>query len=619
MSRCRPAARASLLFGLCALLAPLPRVQAQEAPRDFPEQQPAGTPPALEKTMFPQVRTMHAMVAGGNNFVTEAGLRILHEGGNAVDAGVAAMLAAAVTEEDHFSMGGEAPILIKLKDAPVQVVSGVGRAPKLATLAFYAQRPLLPWERAERKPPIPSQGILAATTPGMVDGALLALRQYGTLSFAQVAQPAIELADAFPTTEILAGTLQRVAGMLRRWPVSWAYFTASSGGRLPQPGEIFRQPQLAATLRAMVQAERRGGDERSAAIDAVRDYFYRGPVARKMGACSEANGGLVRYADIAAFKASIEVPTSVMFHGYEIVKPGFWTQGPVMLEMLNLLEGYDLKAMGHNSPAYLHTLVEAAKLAFADRDAFYGDPDFAKVPAQELLSKDYATRRRRLIDPDKAMLHSIPGDIPGYGGPLPDAQRPPLHVKDTTSLAVVDAHGNVFSATPSGAWLPSVKAGDTGISFGSRLQSFVTQPSHPNVLQAGKRPRVTLSPTLILKDGRPLYAVNTPGGDNQDQAMLQVILNMLVFGMTPQQAVEAPRFQTDALYASFGNHEYKPGDLSLEARIDARTADALRAKGHDVTVRGPWSNASAPSVIKLAGTHLEGGADPRRGRFVNGY
>ncbi|WP_231802347.1 gamma-glutamyltransferase family protein [Stenotrophomonas sp. MMGLT7] len=606
-------------LGAWAVLEPgLAQAQQNAAPPDFPEQVRSGAP-APERTMFPQVRTMKAMVAGGNNFVTEAGLRILRQGGNAVDAGVAAMLAGAVTEEDHFSMGGEAPILVKLQGRPVAVVSGIGTAPALATPQFYAGRPPLPWERADRRPPIPSQGILATTTPGMVDGALLALREYGRLSFAQVAQPAIELAEAFPVTEVLADTLKRDEGMLRRWPNSWSYFTGDSAGRLPVAGDIFRQPQLAATLRAMVQAERQAGGEREAAIDAVRDYFYRGPVARKMGEFSEANGGLVRYGDIAAFAAEIDTPRSTTFHGYEIVKPGFWTQGPVMLQMFNILEGYDLQAMGHNSPQYLHTLAEAAKLAFADRDTFYGDPKFAKVPERVLLSKAYAAQRRGLIDPDKAMLRSIPGRIRGYGGPLPDAGGTPLEVKDTTSLAVVDAQGNVFSATPSGAWLPSVKAGDTGISFGTRLQSFVVQAGHPNVLQKGKRPRVTLSPTLILKDGQPVYAVNTPGGDNQDQAMLQVILNMIVFGMTPQQAVEAPRFQTNALYASFGNHEYKPGDLSLESRIDAATAAALKARGHDVTVRGPWSNASAPSVIRLAGTHLEGGADPRRARFVDGY
>ncbi|WP_078059603.1 gamma-glutamyltransferase family protein [Xanthomonas massiliensis] len=608
------------LLAMSALaLAPLAGAQrAAPPPLDFPEQVRAGAEDTSEATMFPQVRTVHAMVAGGNNFVTEAGLRMLRAGGNAVDAGVAATLAAAVTEEDHFSMGGEMPVLIKLKGRPTTVISGVGTAPALATVDFYTHRPLLPWEHADRKPPIPSQGILATTTPGMVDGVLLALRQYGTMSFAEVAAPAIELAGAFPTTEILASTLARDAPMLRRWPASVSYFFQKDGN-LPKAGDIFRQPQLVATLRAMAEAERTAGGSREKRIDAVRDYFYRGPVARKIGEFSEHNGGLVRYEDIAAFKAEVDRPRGTTFHGYEILKPGFWTQGPVMLEALNLLEGYDLKAMGHNSPQYLHTLAEAAKLAFADRDKYYGDPHFARIPEAELLSKQYAASRRALIDPDKASLRSQPGDIPGYGGPLPGEDLGHVDVKDTTCVAVVDAAGNVFSATPSGAWSPMVMAGDTGIAFGSRLQSFVVQAGHPNVLEKGKRPRVTLSPTLILKDGEPVFAVTTPGGDNQDQAMLQVILNMIVFGMTPQQAVEAPRFQTNALYASFGTHDYKAGDMSLENRIPEEVARALQAKGHVVTVRGPWSNASAPVVIKLAGDHLEGGADPRRGRFVDGY
>lgn len=609
------------LSAAAVLLAlPLLAVSQQAAPPAFPEQVRGSVAPAPEKTMFPQVRSMHAMVAGGNNFVTEAGVRILHQGGNAVDAGVAAMLAGAVTEEDHFSMGGEVPILVKLKNQPVHVVSGVGVAPALATVDFYLKRPAEPWETKATQPPVPTQGILATTTPGMVDGALLALREYGTMSFAQVVQPALDLADGgFPSTEVLSETLKRDEKLLRTWPTSWRYFTYGLDGKLPNAGEVFKQPQLAATLRGMVQAEQQAGGDRAHAIDAVRDYFYRGPVAKKIGQFSEEHGGLVRYDDIAAFHAEIDAPRSTTFHGYEIVKPGFWTQGPVMLEMFNLLEGYDLKAMGHNSPQYLHTIVEAAKLAFADRDKYYGDPKFSRIPERVLLSKDYAAQRRKLIDPDHAMLKSIPGEIKGYGGPLPDADRKPLNVKDTTSLAVVDAQGDVFSATPSGAWLPSLKAGDTGISFGSRLQSFVVQKGHPNVLAKGKRPRVTLSPTLILKDGQPAYAVTTPGGDNQDQAMLQVILNMIVFGMTPQQAVEAPRFQTNALYASFGNHEYAAGDLNLENRIPAATADALKAKGHNVGVRGAWSNASAPSVIKLTGATLEGGADPRRARYVEGY
>jgi gamma-glutamyltranspeptidase/glutathione hydrolase len=585
------------------------------AASDFPEANASRR--ATEKTMFPEIRTMHEMVGGGNNFVTEAGLRILRAGGNAVDAGVAATLAAAVTEEDHFSMGGEMPLLIKMKGQPVQVISGIGTAPAKATVEFYKNRPLEPWETPDRKPVIPAQGILSTTTPGMFDGVMLALEKYGTMSFAQVAAPAIELADAFPTTEVFASTLKNDESMLRRWPTSVKYFFIDD--KLPVSGQVFRQPDLAKTLRSMVAAEKNATGSRTARIDAVRDYFYRGPVAKKMGTYSEANGGLETYSDIAAFHAEIDTPRSTTFHGYEVVKPGFWTQGPVLLEMFNLLEGYDLKAMGHNSPEYLHVLVEAAKLAFADRDVYYGDPKFSKIPEATLLSKTYAAVRQKLIDPAHASMESRPGKIPGYDIKMPSGNVAKVDVKDTTCVDVVDRMGNVYSATPSGAWLPANMAGDTGIAFGSRLQSFVTFPGHPNLLEGGKRPRVTLSPTLVLKDGKPILAISTPGADNQDQALLQVILNIIVFNMTPQEAVESPRFQTEAFYSSFAMHEFIPGKLNLESRIPQATAKTLKSLGHIVTVTGPWTNASAPIVIKINDDGvLEGGADPRRGRFIDG-
>jgi gamma-glutamyltranspeptidase/glutathione hydrolase len=289
-----------------------------------------------------------------------------------------------------------------------------------------------------------------------------------------------------------------------------------------------------------------------------------------------------------------------------------------MLEMLNILEGYNLRAVGHNSPEYLHTLVEAAKLAFADRDRYYGDPKFSRIPEEVLLSKDYAAERRKLIDPEHASMEHRPGT---FAAPLDmekvsTASGAPVH--DTTCVNVVDRKGNVFSATPSGAWLPSVIASDTGIPFSTRMQSFVLTPGHPNQLAPGKRPRVTLSPTIVLRDGKPFMAMSTPGGDNQDQALLQVLLNIIEFGMSPQEAVEAPRFQTEHFFSSFGNHEFSPGRLNLEGRIPKVTADKLTALGHHVTVAGDWSNASAPTVIKTSECVLDGGADPRRARFIFG-
>jgi len=348
----------------------------------------------------------------------------------------------------------------------------------------------------------------------------------------------------------------------------------------------------------------------------VHDVFYKGDIAKRIAAFNEANGGLISYDDMAAFHAELDEPRTGTYRGYTVNKPGFFTQGPVMIEALNILEGYDLKAMGHNSPEYVHVVVEALKLAFADRDRYYGDPKFSKIPEEILLSKSYAAERRKLIDPAHASLESRPGDLgasaPTQGGGGVSKDR------DTTCVNVVDRAGNAFSATPSGAWLPSVIAGDTGIPLSMRLTSFVVTPGHANQLAPGKRPRVTLSPTMITRDGEFYMELSTPGGDNQDQALLQVLLNVIEFGMTPQEAVEAPRFQTEHFYASFDFHEINLGRLGMEGRFPRPTIDRMTALGHKVQVGGEWSNPSAPVVILKKEGVLTGAADPRRGRYVLG-
>jgi gamma-glutamyltranspeptidase / glutathione hydrolase len=569
-----------------------------------------------KSTMFPQVRASHEMVGAGNNFEVEAGYRILQQGGNAVDAGVAATLAAAVTEQDHFGLGGEIPIIIKMAGKPAVIVSGVGTAPKLATPEFFNGRKAESWEDPKRVPPIPEKGILCATVPGVFDGLMLALEKFGTMSFSQVVAPALERADGFPLPDVFSNYIRTNETVLKLWPSSAAFFLPD--GKVPERGTVFHEPVLAKTLRELVAVEKKARGKRAAKIVAVRNYFYQGPLAKRVGEFSEKNGGLIRYEDMAGFHAELDQPRTTTYRGYEIVKPGFWTQGPVMLEALNLLESYDLKAMGHNSPEYIHTVVEVAKLAFADRDRYYGDPKFSKIPEETLLSKQYAAERRKLIDPDHASMESRPG---AFGGPVPmptQTTTPTQGVQDTTCVNAVDRNGNVFSSTPSGGWLPSVIAGDTGIPFTSRLQTLLTTPGHPNTLAGGKRPRVTLSPTLVLKDGKPVWALSTPGGDNQDQALLQVLLNLIDFGMSPQEAVEAPRVQTEHFYASFAMHEFIPGKLNVEGRIPKQTAERLAALGHKVNVTGEWSNASAPTVIHIGDGVLEGGADPRRGRFIFG-
>jgi gamma-glutamyltranspeptidase/glutathione hydrolase len=568
-------------------------------------------------TMVPPVRATHDMVAAANNFEVEAGYRILTQGGNAVDAGVASVLAASVTELSRFGLGGEMPLLIKMSGQPTIAISGVGVAPAKATVEFYKHRPPEAWEEPNNMPPVPVQGILSAITPGVFDGLILALEKYGTKSFAQVVQPAVEYAsEGFPMPEEFGGMLRSYQRIMALWPDSTAFFYPA--GQPTPRGEIFREPTLAQTFRELANAEKKAHGNRQAKLRAVRDLFYKGDIAQRIATFSQNNRGLIAYSDLANFHAEMDEPKLGTYRGYEIYKPGFWTQGPVMIEALNLLEGYDLKAMGHNSPEYLHTLVEAVKLAFADRDAYYGDPKFSKIPEEILLSKAYAAERRKLIDPGHASQDHRPGNL-GMPLALPSASASAGGiVNDTTCVNVVDSQGNAFSATPSGAWLPSVIAGDTGIPFTTRLQSFVMTPGHPNQLQPGKRPRVTLSPTLVTHNGKLEMILSTPGGDNQDQALLQVLLNIIEFGMTPQEAVEAPRFQTEHLFSSFGNHEFTPGRLSLEGRIPIATGDALRALGHGVALTGDWSNSSAPTVIWVHNGVLNGGADPRRARFVFG-
>lgn len=569
------------------------------------------------QTMIWPIRGTREMVGAANNFEVEAGLRILAQGGNAVDAGVAATLTAAVTEQARFGLGGEMPLIVKMKGKDPIVISGVGVAPAKATPEWYQSRPAEPWE-GNRKPPIPVNGLRSAITPGVFDGLMLALQNYGTMPFEKVVAPALEYADqGFPLGEEFAGFLRANEQLIKTWPTSSAFFFP--GGKVPARGEVWRGKDLAKTLRELSQAERKARGNRAKKIQAVRDYFYRGPIAKKVAAFSEANGGLIAFNDLKNFHAEEDKPRTTTYRGYTIVKPGFWTQGPVMLEALNILEGYDLTTMGHNSPQYLHTVLEAVKLAFADRDRYYGDPKFSKIPEETLLSKNYAAERRKQIDPKHGSTEHRPGNLGGNAVPMPTGEGGRGLVQDTTCVNVVDRQGNAFNATPSGAWLPSVIAGDTGIPYSTRLQSFVMTPGHANLLGPGKRPRVTLSPTMVLKDGELVLVMSTPGGDNQDQAMLQVLLNILDFGMEPQAAAEAPRFQTEHFYSSFAFHDFVPGKVNLERRIGREAIEGMRALGHQVEVRGDWTNGSAPTIILVKDGVLHGGADPRRGRVIFGH
>ncbi len=579
----------------------------------------------FERPIRPAVRGTQFAVAGGSDYAVDAGMRIFFQGGNAVDAGVATTWVAAVTEYSHFGFGGEAPILIRTRDGKVHSIAGVGTMPKLATAQFFRERKLQPGEitsvpeKGGLKGMVPVAGIMPALVPGMVDAVLLALREYGTKSFAQTIAPAIEFADGTAIDEVRTGTIEETRRFLEMWPTSRRVFLPN-GDHAPMPGEIFRQPDLARTLRAMVEVERKAlaaGKNRAAAIDAVRDYFYRGEIARKIDAFSRENHGLLRYEDMAAFHLEPEDAVSTTFHGYQVYKPGFWSQGPAMIEALNILDGYNLRAMRYNSAEYVHTLVEALKLAYADRDTYYGDPKFVNVPAAQLLSREYADDRRGQISPT-ASLDFRPGKIGPHPTPHPSVSEmarlkidDALMARDTTCVNTVDKDGIMFSTTPSGAWLPSVIAGDTGIPLTQRAQSFLLVPGHPNELAGGKRPRVTLSPTLVTRDGKAYMAFSTPGGDNQEQSLIQVMLDVTEFGMNAEQAIEAPRFQTRHLVSSFDNHAMNPGDLSIDDRMGAAVASALTERKHHLGMHSRWGSGAAPVLIRVlpSGT-LEVGADP---------
>lgn len=637
----------------------------------------ASLPVATGDTFRPVVRGRRGVVAGGHPLSVEAGMRILQHGGNAVDAGVATILAASVIEFSHFSFGGEVPILIKLRGRNVAVVEGMGTAPAKATREFFVEHArhattqdartapdnaraqgggeqpradtvaqpraqtagrtiILTPDWLGSSPPanpppaaqlyIPSTGPLPATVPAVLDACVTALDEFGTMSLAEVMQPAIELADGFPIDELRVEYIRKLTPVFSKWADAKRTFLPN--GEVPKPGDVFVQADLARTLRAIVKAERDARDGgRHAALVAARDYFYKGDVARRIGDYMQANGGLLAADDLTRFHAKVGEPVKGTYRGYEVYKAGFWTQGPALVETLNILETYDLKALGHNSPDYIHVLAEALKLGFADRDRYFGDPNFVKIPTAQLLSKDYAAMRRTLIRPERASVDYQPGDpvsmkpLLASAGTIQahESHVPPLErANDTTCVNVIDKDGNMFSATPSGAWLPAVVAGDTGVLMGQRLQSAMLDANSPNVVAPGKRPRITLTPTLVLKDGEPYMVLSTPGGDNQDQALLQVFLNIVEFGMNPQEAVEATRFDTQHLVSSFDDHAFLPGSLNVESRLDEATIKQLEARGHKVKVQSAWGTLSSPTVI-VYDTHtgvISGGADPRRGRYA---
>ena len=487
------------------------------------------------------------------------------------------------------------------------------RAPKLATIDWYEKN------NGGKIPD--SDGLLSGGIPGVVDAWYILLDRWGTMSFAQVLQPAIELAEnGYPLSEARAHVIADT-GKIRKYPSTVKIYLPN--GQAPKAGEIFRNPDLARTLKKLVEAEKENQSKgRHAALKAARDRFYKGDIAREFAAFSEAHGGLFRYDDFAEYTAEVETPVSIDYRGYQVYKNPSASQGPTELIALNLLEGYDLKALGHNSADFIHINVEAMKLAMADREKYLGDMDFIKIPYAGLLSKDYARERRKLIDPAKASLELRPGSPEKFMSGTPPSDRQVRvvldghadHAGDTSYIGIVDKDRNMVSFEPSlhSGFGTGVVMGDTGIIFNCRGDYYSLVRGEANALEPGKRPRSTLQSTLVMKDGQPFAIMGSPGGDDQVMRTMQTLINMVDFGMNIQQAIEAPRWTTSSFPSSVFPHTMYPGAMAVEARIPEATREALIARGHKLRVAGPWSlGSNAGIIVDEKNGVLSAGADPR--------
>ena len=569
----------------------------------------SAAPAAAQRTVKPVLHGRHWVAITGKPLAATAGAMMFQKGGNAVDA-ACAMIAATATMWDVLSWGGETQALIyNPHTRQVIGINALGVAPTGATPAFYHSHGM-------RYPP--EYGPLAAVTPGTPGGILTMLAEYGRLSLKDVLDPAIQMADGYPMEDEAANSIERDKRWIVQWPYSRALFLVHPGQPRegPAQGEIFRQPDLAATLRKLVEAEQQAlaaGKSRREAIMAAYDRFYRGDIAREIVRSVREQGGLFTLDDLAGWRVRIEEPVHTSYRGVEVYKLNVWQQGPAMLQALNILENFDLKAMGYNSPRYVNTIYQAMSLAFADRDFYYGDPYVPpEEPVRGLLSKDYARERARLIDPDRNDPNLLPGDpYPFQGGRNPylallrgwpatlngrdSVSGPPTSFAEfqrqfqlgTTSVQAADEEGWVVSVTPSGGWIPAVVAGRTGVGLSQRMQSFVTDSAEGpfNVVRPGQHPRVTLTPTLALRDGRPMLAFSVQGGDSQDQNLLQFFLNVVEFGMNVQQAVEAPNINSYQMRSSFGGHEARPGRILVNASMPDSTRAELRRMGYTLEVQ----------------------------------
>jgi gamma-glutamyltranspeptidase/glutathione hydrolase len=577
-------------------------------------------------------------VSTGHPLTTAAAFSILLKGGNAFDAGVASLIAGGVLEQDLYSLGGEALVLVyPKKENKVTSIVGQGWAPKAVDVDWYVSR----------KKTLEGAGLDPAVVPGALHAALTVLEKWGTMSFEEVAAPGIGYAEnGFPMRNSTAQAIQRQLKFFESWPANQKFWLKPDGSQY-RPGETIKLPTLARTLHRMVDAERAAKAKgRSAGIIAARDRFYKGDIAAEMVAFLQKNGAPFDASDFAEYYARIEEPAKTTYRGYTVYKHGFGSQGPVLLQALNILENFDLHTMGYASADYLHTVTEALKLAYADRDSFYADPAFVQVPGEGLLSKAYAKERAALIDPKHASKSFIAGDPLKYDskikqwpywkanvvdGATPRTQsgddvNTPEVVKDTTHMAVIDKDGNIFDVTPSGGWVPgAVILGDTGIGMSVRGEQFWLDKTHANQLRPRSRPRYTLTPSLVFKGTTPMMGLGTPGGDNQDQTILQALLSIVDFWdewyPNLHGALERPRVQTMHFYGSFWPHTAGFNQLNVEATIPDAVYNELKARGHDVSrIRAFGMSGCATAVmIDPATGNRFAGADPRRDCYAIAY
>jgi gamma-glutamyltranspeptidase/glutathione hydrolase len=602
---------------LTALIPALVILIALPVARAMMQQQSDPSDPRATSTTRPVIMGRHHSASSMKPQATDAAMRILEAGGNAFDATVAGHAVLALTDPAMNGYGADAVVLIyDAKAKRVVSINAEGPAPRLATIEWYEKN-------ANGRIPS-SDSLLSAIVPGAIDAWYTLLDRWGTMTLAQVLAPAIEIAEqGFPLPRGLANSMNSSA-KLKKYPTSVKLYQPGTPWR---EGDIFKNPDAGRLLRKLVEAEKgasAGG--RRAALLAARDRFYKGDIARTMAEFSEAQGALFRYEDFASYSVEVEEPVTLNYRGYDVYKNPSANQGPTELFALNILEGYDLKKMGHNSAEYIHTTAEAVKLAMGDREKFLGDWKFIKIPYEGLLSKEYGAARRALIDPTKASMELRPGDpskfmktTESFDYPWSVTYGEPNHEGDTSYIAVVDKDRNMVSFEPSlhSVWGSGVVMADLGIIFNCRGDYFTLERGKPYTLEPGKRPRSTLQSTLVMKDGQPFMITGSPGGDDQVMRTIQTLLNVVDFGMNVQEAIEAPRWSSRAFPASSGRFTMVPGDLSVESRIPAAVQEALKAKGHRLGVSRPWSlGSNAAIIVDTKAGVLKAGADPRTDAYA---